>query len=82
MTYWNYRVLMRHDTIEGEIYEIHEVYYDENGDISMWTEHPAELSEGSVEDLRDTLKHMLDALRKPPLREVLQDGKEQLVPLE
>ncbi len=82
MTYWNYRVLMRQDPVEGETYEIHEIYYDEDGEISMWTERPAEVEEGSVESLRHTLTHMLDALDKPPLREVLLEGKARLIPLE
>lgn len=80
MTYWNYRVLMRPDPTEGETYEIHEVYYDEGGEITMWTERPAEIEESSVESLRSTLTHMLDALDKQPLREVLVDGKARLVP--
>lgn len=80
MAYWNYRVLQRHDPIEGETYVIHEVYYDENDEITMWSENPVTAEEETVEGLSFTLANMLDALNKPALREVHLDGKDQLVP--
>lgn len=82
MGYWNYRVLMRQDPTEGETYEVHEVYYDEDGEISTWTERPTKVGEGSAECLKKTLEHMINALDKPVLREVQLDGKVRLIPLE
>lgn len=81
MNTWNYRVIKSLDPIEGDTFQIHEVYYDENGKIEMWTERPTELAEGSVESLKSTLKGMLDATRKPALQEASVDGKQLLVPV-
>lgn len=80
MAYWNHRVLQRHDPIEGETYVIHEVYYNENDEITMWTENPVTVEAESVESLRFTLANMLGALNKPALREVHLDGKARLIP--
>jgi len=81
MKTWNYRVIKSLDPIEGDTFQIHEVYYDENGNIAMWTERPTELAEGSIESLKSTLKAMIDATRKPALQEASVDGRERLVPV-
>ena len=81
MKTWNYRVIKSLDPIEGDTFQIHEVYYDENGKIEMLTERPTELAEGSMESLKSTLKAMLDATRKPALQEASVAGKELLVPV-
>ncbi|MEL7561233.1 hypothetical protein [Stutzerimonas chloritidismutans] len=81
MNTWNYRVIKSQDPIEGATFKIHEVYYDQSGEIEMWTERPVVLEEGSMESLETTLKYMLDATRKPPLEEASIDGKIRLVPV-
>lgn len=79
MNTWNYRVIKSQNPIEGETFKVHEVYYDESGEIEMWTERPVELEEGSMESLETALKGMLDATRKPLLEEALIDGRARLI---
>ena len=63
---WTYRVMRK---VEGKgithyySFGIHEVYSSPKG----WTEDPVALVGESVEELRETLKHMLAALDKPVL---------------
>lgn len=80
MAYWNYRVVLRLDPIEGETYVIHEVYYNEDGEITIWNERPTTVEEGSLGSLKSTSTNMLEALDSPILREVHWDGKDRLVP--
>jgi hypothetical protein len=77
---WNYRV-MRHESrneVTGKIdvwFALHEVFYENKNvndlkvttaDVSYTTE-PIDVVGDSVEDLRETLRHMLAALDKPVL---------------
>ena len=59
---WNYRVVKK-----GETWlRIHEVYYDDDGNIELWSRvtHP----EGeTITDLMEDLDHMRDALYEPIL---------------
>lgn len=75
---WNFRV-MRHthtDKVTGETTSylaIHEVYYRDRSvnDLTVspneigYTAEPVHVSEESIDDLRDTLHRMLEALNKP-----------------
>jgi hypothetical protein len=68
MENWNYRVVKRiwnhkylHEPME--LFDLCEVYYDENGDVDYMTE--AYITEHSIEDMRETLQWMLDSLDKP-----------------
>lgn len=89
MSYWNYRVVEKNikDKIDcSEIvydntsYSIHEIYYDEDGNITMWSaESIAGYSEGDWRDLKADLEHMLEACSKPILKESdLPDSSEYL----
>jgi hypothetical protein len=65
---WNYRVVKRiwnHPYLHEptELFDICEVYYDENGDVDYMTD-PV-VTEDSIEDIRETLQWMLDSLDKP-----------------
>ena len=69
---WNYRVVKRiwnhpylHEPME--LFDICEVCYDENGGIDSMTE--ALITEESLDDLRDTLRWMLESLDKPIIEE-------------
>ena len=67
MENWNYRVVKRiwnHKYLHEpkELFEIHEVYYDENGDVDYMTE--SLITEDSLDDLRKTLHCMLESLDK------------------
>jgi len=66
---WNYRVFKKSDVDGMEYYEIHEVYYDEEGKIEGWTEacvSPAGLSE---DELKRDLLNMLEAFGEPAMDE-------------
>lgn len=81
MSYWNYRVVEKvlskheHDTTydttyDTTSYEVHEVYYDEDGNITMWSEDSIiPYGEGCLKDLEVDIKFMLEACSKPILKE-------------
>jgi hypothetical protein len=62
---WNHRVVRKRQ--DGETWlGIHEVFYDlpdESG--PAWTNDPIEVVGETIEELRDTLNHMLACLDKP-----------------
>ena len=68
METWNYRIVKRiwynkfHEDHQ-DMFDLCEVYYDENGDVDYMTE--AYITEHSIEDMRETLKLMLESLDKP-----------------
>ena len=79
MSYWNYRVVEK-DVIykidcsemeyENVSYSIHEIYYDEDGNITMWSaESIIPYGENCVKDLEVDIKFMLEACSKPVLKE-------------
>lgn len=80
---WNYRVIRKNNS--GMIsFEIHEVYYDENGKPSAWSENAmAPYGEETVSELLEDYKMMGAALSKPVF-EVKVDvlGKEHLEEVE
>jgi len=66
---WNHRVVRRtypnthmDDSI---LYEIHEVYYNEDGTIGSITEEPISIIEESVEDLKSTIERLTKCLTTP-----------------
>ena len=66
---WNYRVSKRihkHPYLHDPeiLYEIREVFYDENGDISGMAENPDIIAD-SIEELKATLQRMTDSCDKP-----------------
>jgi len=77
---WNYRVIKRLETPGDEsCYQVHEVYYDSDGNIEMWIDDPVEPSGESLEELREDLKHFSEALQKPVLVESHRDGRDVLL---
>ena len=63
---WNYRVVKKADRL-GNYFEIHEVYYDDNGNPNGWTEDAIKPYGVDLDDLRWVLEHMVTALDKPVL---------------
>ena len=62
MTHWNYR-LMKRENDKGEVfYGVHEVYYDENGDIEGWSEESVTPVGESKDELKKTLTDLVKAL--------------------
>jgi len=68
---WNYRILQVYD----EVYEMIEVYYDEDGNIESWTENTVKPSGDSKDELAADIEMMLAAQLLPVLEESL-DGDE------
>ena len=77
MSHWNHRVVRTTnaspiDQIEGEYYfAIHEVYYNDAGEICGMTEDPIEPFGESLEDLKNSLERMMKACDRP----ILIDGE-------
>lgn len=77
---WNYRVI-RHEDENGDcVYRIHEVYYDDAGNIKSWTEDVVKPSGESPGELRENCLYFLRAFRQPVLIEKEIDGAPTLQP--
>lgn len=74
-------MLFNHRVIEteecGEVYQaIHEVYYDDNGRITGWTDTPSMILKYDDETWEDIIGRMTVAISKPVLVErVDENGK-------
>lgn len=80
MTTWNYRVICKAAPFSGEpTYQVHEVYYREDGSIDCCTQQPVEPLGVSEAQLRDDIHAFLAAFRLPVLEERQQHGKVVLV---
>jgi hypothetical protein len=80
MVTWNYRVIAKKcSKSELVTYQIHEVYYTENGNIDCWTQQPVEPLGTTEAHLRNDLHAFLAAFRSPVLEEKLVLGQLQLV---
>lgn len=66
MGHWNHRVT-RQKTRFGDWYAIREVYYDDQGNVTAWTEGEMAPVGETVEELRADLERMLAALDEPVL---------------
>lgn len=63
---WNYRVI--HTVINDEhFFDIHEVYYDDNGEPKFVTEDSVAPMGNTLDELKEDLQHYLLALSKPIL---------------
>ena len=60
---WNYRVLKSKDG-DDDWYQLHEIYYDKSDIVNGWVKAGATVHGNSIDDLRDTLSNMLEALDK------------------
>lgn len=59
---WDYRIIK-----DGNLYTIHEVYYDENGKPDLVTVEPSFPAGDSLDELRKDFEHYQDAWNKPIL---------------
>ena len=62
---WNYRV-MEHENEKENTFQIHEVYYDEDGVAGYHIN--GQIKSQSLEDLKWTLEKMLEATNKEILK--------------
>jgi hypothetical protein len=63
---WNYRVVRRLNG-DTEEYDIREIYYDEAGEITMWTQEPIGPNGTSREELMADVELMMEASFRPVL---------------
>lgn len=79
MANWNYRVIRKACAATGIVtYQVHEVYYTEDGGIDCWTQQPVEPLGTTESQLRNDVHAFLAAFRKPVLEEKLVLGQLQL----
>lgn len=80
MTSWNYRVIKKRGSQDGEAtYQIHEVYYRQDGRIDCWTQQPVEPLGVNEAQLRNDIQSFLAAFRQPILEERNINGRSVLV---
>ena len=63
---WNYRVMKRMIGKE-EVFQIHEVYYNDDETISAWTENPSNPQGETLDELKKDFLMQLRALEEPIL---------------
>lgn len=81
MSYWDYRVIRkRYPESDAISYQIHEVYYADNGSIEHWTEDPVQPLGETAEELREDIRFFLQAFRCPILEWKEVDGEWTLIP--
>lgn len=60
---WNYRVIE-----DKEVFRIHEVYYNDTGEITAISEDPIVPEGETLEELKDDLEYYFAALKNPVLK--------------
>lgn len=60
---WNYRVIFNKD-----VFQIHEVYYNEAGEITAISQDPIAPVGETLEELQGDLEYYLHALKRPVLK--------------
>ncbi len=80
MSHWNHRIIHRyHEMTDSHTYQIHEVYYDDVGIIKGWTELAVGPFGETPSELREDIRHLLEAFQKQILKLTIRDGEEILV---
>ena len=64
---WNYRVMKKKNSEGSFDFGIYEVYYDENGKVSSWTQESLTPVGSSSDDLEYKMKVMMEAFKKETL---------------
>lgn len=73
---WNYRIIKKKTEGFDEVYyEMHEVYYNDDGSIYALTENPIAPYGATIKELKQSLSYMQAAFEK----KVLIDGKIKFV---
>ena len=81
MSHWNHRVIHKHHKPTDEhVYQVHEVYYDEDGNIDNWTKSPVVPMGETPHELREEIRYFMKAFQKTVLIEATQNGKDVLIP--
>lgn len=87
--WWNSRVIEKESRWKDKsgkeyfekYFEIHEVYYNGEGEIIAWSQDPLGIYFENVKDVRPTIKQIKKAIKKPVLRLIKEsEDQEELVP--
>lgn len=68
---WNHRVVKKTYPSGEESYGIHEVFYNEKGEIYAYTENPIDLACETLDSLKEYIQWCMSCLDKP----ILIDGE-------
>jgi hypothetical protein len=80
MAYWNTRVVKKYNEKSATTtFEIHEVHYDDNHHITAWTETAVGPFGETLAELKEDIKHFIEAVQKPVLQLETHADKEKLV---
>ena len=75
---WNYRVIKKRHADDSVTFQVHEVYYRDDGSIEGWTEAPVTPMGEEIAELRENIRHFSHAFRKSVLEESDADGRPTL----
>lgn len=64
---WNYRVIKSVNEFGELYYQIHEVYYNKAGELTMHSDYPEAACGETLEELRKDLEFMLKSVEEPVL---------------
>ncbi len=67
---WNYRVLKLKDGLNRPLYEVYEVYYDDDDQPRAWAESHNVLVGDTLDELKETYEYMVTAFQQPILKVV------------
>ena len=80
MTTWDYRVIKKPSMADQDTtFQIHEVYYHDDGRIDCWNHVPVEPLGVSEPGLRNDVQSFLSAFRLPILEERFVNGRALLI---
>jgi hypothetical protein len=66
--FWNHRVIEHTDPNGAKVYGIHEVYYDNDGNLQAYTEDAVGITWDEGEDPMEIVERMVACMRKPVLK--------------
>ena len=66
--FWNYRII-KHDKKKPVFFAVHEVFYNDKGNVENWTADPIDISGETKKELIAVLGRMTEDLKQPVLIE-------------
>lgn len=72
---WNYRIVKSKDYAGDDYFQVHEVYYDDDGKANGCTENAITPGGNSVEELKSTFEMILESFEKEVIEEYYFDRK-------
>lgn len=69
MSHWNYRIIYHADKqcVDGYLYELHEVFYDDKGQVTCYTAEPSLTGESKAEIVEELVMMLQDVAGRHPL---------------